>query len=86
MNAAAIKPTPTPAPGFPPAGIYSGDEAFQPILGNAQLVGKLNAQPVAGCVPAAHKAAPLDPVSDCKATWVDGRAGTGGWRRAFALP
>ena len=60
------------------AGIYSGDEAFQPILGNAQLVGKLNAQPVAGCVPAAHKAAPLDPVSDCKATWVDGRAGTGG--------
>ncbi|PRW59651.1 nitrilase 2 isoform A [Chlorella sorokiniana] len=58
-------------------GIYSGDDAFKPILENAQLVGKLNQQPVAACVPAQHKVASLGPVPDCKETWVDGRAGTG---------
>ena len=34
-------------------------------------------QPVAGCVPAAHKAAPAGSAPDCRATWVDGRPGTG---------
>ena len=64
----------------PAAGIYDTDEAFQPILDSAQTVQRLNAQPLAGCVPASHRAAPVDPVPDCQQTWVNGAPGTGGWR------
>lgn len=49
-------------------------------------MGKLNAQPVAACVPAQHKVASLVPVPDCKETWVDGRAGTGELREEGRLP
>ena len=39
----------------------------------------LNKGPVAGCVPAQHRAAPTVS-NDCSSTWVDGEAGTGGRR------
>ncbi|PSC76452.1 nitrilase 2 [Micractinium conductrix] len=57
-------------------GIYETDDAFRPILENARAVQDLNKGPVAGCVPAQHRAAPTVS-NDCSSTWVDGEAGTG---------
>ncbi|KAL4423208.1 hypothetical protein ABPG77_000341, partial [Micractinium sp. CCAP 211/92] len=58
-------------------GIYPTDAAFEPILENAKEVAQLNAQPVVGCVVNPQSAAPAEPATDCKQTWVDGQPGTG---------
>lgn len=57
-------------------GIYEGDEAFALIKENAQFVATLNT-PIPGCQEAALKAAPVQAVDECKASWVGDTPGTG---------
>lgn len=57
-------------------GIRETDAAFSLITDNIKFIQGLNG-PVPGCSLAAHKAAPVAPVNDCRSTWVNNRPGTG---------